>query len=161
MLSWRRFAWQIHIKTWKGCLLMLVTPRCWYTTAASDDATTPQRAGEQEDEQAMEEHQEAPKPKSAQRALIKCHSLALWQWQLSSTMPSSGSTAAMASGRSGRIFLTGRVNESLEHSLSVGSSAAIHQSASPLCESFSPTSLFSCLHSCNSSFRNGTSLCVS
>ena len=34
LLSRRRFAWQIPIKTQKGCLLMLVTPRWWCTMAA-------------------------------------------------------------------------------------------------------------------------------
>ena len=33
LLCWRRHAWKIQNKTWKGCLLLLVTLRCWYTTA--------------------------------------------------------------------------------------------------------------------------------
>ena len=136
MLSCRHFAWQIHIKTWKGCLLLLSTPRCWYTTAASDDATTPHRAGEQEDEQAMEEHQEAEKPRCTQRAL-KSRSLALWQQTPVSPLCGNCPQRCFRRDRNQlwrpegrRTFLTGRVNESLEHSLSVGSSAATHQYAS-------------------------------
>ena len=42
LLSWIRFASPIQIKTCEGCLLMLVTPRCWCTTAVSSrrDTTT-------------------------------------------------------------------------------------------------------------------------
>ena len=61
LLSWRRHAWQIQIKTQKGCLLMLVTPRCWCTTPLHD-ATSPQRVGEPLDEQAVGKNKQTEKP---------------------------------------------------------------------------------------------------